>query len=83
MSQRVEETLLALLSQVREGESISPNDVAKTVDAENWRRELPKVRAIAIGLARQGRVDILRKGKPADPDDVRGIYRLRLSRAEA
>ncbi len=81
MSQRVEETLLALLSQVREDESISPNDVAKAVDPENWRRELPKVRAIAIGLARQGRVDILRKGKPTDPDDLRGIYRLRLSKA--
>ena len=78
MSQRVEETLMALLSQVREGESISPNDVAKTVDAENWRRELPKVKAVAIGLARQGRLEVLRKGKPADPDDVRGIYRLRL-----
>lgn len=79
MSQRVEETLLALLSQVREGESISPNDVAKSVDPENWRRELPKVKAVAVGLARQGRIDILRKGKPADPDDLRGIYRLRLA----
>jgi hypothetical protein len=79
MSQRVEETLLALLSQVREGESISPNDVAKAVDPENWRRELPKVKAVAIGLARQGRIDLLRKGKPADPDDVRGIYRLRMA----
>jgi hypothetical protein len=79
MSQRVEETLLALLSQVREGESISPNDVAKAVDPENWRRELPKVKAVAIGLARQGRIDLLRKGKPADPDDARGIYRLRMA----
>ena len=79
MSQRVEETLLALLSQVRDGESISPNDVAKAVDLENWRRELPKVRAVAIGLARQGRVEILRKGKPVEPEDVHGIYRLRLA----
>jgi len=79
MSQRVEETLLALLSQVREGESISPNDVAKSVDPENWRRELPKVKAVAVGLARQGRIEILRKGKPADPDELRGIYRLRLT----
>ena len=80
MSQRVEETLMALLSQVREGESISPNDVAKTVDPENWRRELPKVKAVAVGLARQGRLEVLRKGKPADPDDLRGIYRLRLAK---
>ena len=83
MSQRVEDTLLALLSQVREGESINPNEVAKAVatdvsNPEGWRRELPKVRAVAIGLARQGRIEILRKGKPVDPEDVRGIYRLRL-----
>ncbi len=83
MSQRVEETLIALLSQVRDGESINPNDVAKAVatdvsNPEGWRRELPKVRAVAVGLARQGRIEILRKGKPVDPEDVRGIYRLRL-----
>jgi len=77
MSQRIEETIEALLSQVREGESISPNDVAKTLHAENWRRELPKVRAVIIGLARQGRLEMLRKGKPAEPEDVRGIYRVR------
>ena len=88
MSQRVEDTLMALLSQVREGESINPNDVAKAVatdvsNPEGWRRELPKVRAVAVGLARQGRIEILRKGKPADPDDVRGVYRLRLPQTKA
>ncbi|MGZ3304634.1 MAG: DUF3253 domain-containing protein [Asticcacaulis sp.] len=77
MSQLVEDTLLGLLSQLRNQESISPNDVAKAVSAEGWRRELPKVRAIAIGLARKGQIEILRKGKPADPDDVRGIWRMR------
>ena len=78
MSQLVEETLLALLSQVREGESISPNDVAKAVDAERWRRELPKVRAVIIGLARQGRLEVLRKGKPIAPEGFKGVYRVRL-----
>ena len=87
MSQRVEETLLALLSQVRDGESISPNDVAKAVatdvsNPDGWRRELPKVRAVAVGMARQGRLEILRKGKPTDPEDVRGIYRLRLAQPQ-
>ncbi|MEI9904713.1 MAG: DUF3253 domain-containing protein [Asticcacaulis sp.] len=57
---------------------ISPNDVAKAVDRENWQRELPKVRAVAIGLARQGRLQVLRKGKPIEPEGLKGIYRLRL-----
>jgi hypothetical protein len=83
MSQRIEETIEALLSQVREGESISPNDVAKAVDAENWRRELPKVRAVIVGQARQGRLEMLRKGKPCDPEEVRGIYRVRRPNASA
>lgn len=79
MSSQVEETLLALLSQLRDKESISPNDVAKALDAENWQRELPKVRGVIIGLARQGRLEVLRKGKPVSPDGLKGIYRVRLA----
>ncbi|MBW8882465.1 MAG: DUF3253 domain-containing protein [Asticcacaulis sp.] len=79
MSQQVEETLMELLSQVRKGESISPNDVAKAVSSENWQRELPKVRAVIIGLARQGKLELLRKGKPVEPDGIKGIYRIRLA----
>jgi len=82
MSQHVEETLFDLLSQVRKGESISPNQVAKAIDAINWRRELPKVRAVIIGLARQGRLEVLRKGKPIEPEGFKGIYRVRLLRDE-
>ncbi len=81
MSQLIEDTLLELLSQVRKDESISPNDVAKAIDRENWQRELPKVRAVIIGLARQGRVEVLRKGKPVEPDGFKGIYRVRLAEA--
>ena len=82
MSQTVEETLLDLLSQVRKGDSISPNDVAKAIDATNWRRELPKVRAVIIGLARQGKLEVLRKGKPIEPEGFKGIYRVRLPQDE-
>jgi hypothetical protein len=41
------------------------------------------VRAVARGLARQGRLVILRHNKPADPDDFKGVYRLRLPDAAA
>jgi hypothetical protein len=79
MSQIIEETIASLLSQVRTGESISPNQVAKALDAVNWRRELPKVRGVIIGLARQGRLEVLRKGKPIEPEGFKGVYRIRLS----
>ncbi|MFI4964466.1 MAG: DUF3253 domain-containing protein, partial [Caulobacterales bacterium] len=56
----------------------SPEEVARAVDPEGWRRLLGQVRAVARGLARQGKVVILRHNKPADPGDFKGVYRLRL-----
>ena len=36
------------------------------------------VRQAAVRLMKQGRLVILRKGRPVDPDDFRGNYRLTL-----
>ncbi len=83
MSSQVEETLLELLSQLRDNDSLSPNQVAKVLNAENWQRELPKVRNAALGLARNGRIEYVRKGKPISPEGIKGIYRLRLAKPEA
>jgi hypothetical protein len=33
-----------------------------------------------VALAKQGRIVIYRKGRPADPDEFRGVYRLGLPR---
>jgi hypothetical protein len=38
---------------------------------------LGAVRKVAADLARQGKIEILRKGKPINPDDMRGVIRLR------
>ena len=78
MSDPVETTILDLLAQVPAGKSISPEQVARAVDPESWQRLLGRVRAVAIGLARQGGLVITRHGKPADPDTFKGVYRLRL-----
>ena len=51
---------------------------ARAADPEGWRRTLPKVRAVAVGMAREGRLVITRHGKPADPNQFKGVYRLRL-----
>ena len=88
MSQQVEDAIMALLSQVRDEKStspsISPNDVARLLQSEKgdplrWQNQLPKVKAVAVGLARQGRLDLLRKGKPVDPNGIKGLYRIRLA----
>ena len=78
MSVAVEGVLFALLADLPPGKSVSPEEVAKAVDAENWRRLLGQVRAVAVGLARQEKLVILRHNKPADPNSFKGVYRLRL-----
>jgi hypothetical protein len=81
MSADLETTIFDLLAKVAPGKSVSPEEVARAVDAEGWRRLLGQVRATAVGLARQGRLVITRHGKPADPDTFKGVYRLRLPEA--
>ena len=64
------------------GKSIEPSDVAKALQPEQWQRMLPKVRATALGLMRQGKLTITKKGKPVDPDNFRGVTRLRQATPE-
>lgn len=84
MSADVETAIFDLLAaKVAPGKSVSPEEVARAVDPEGWRRLLGQVRAVSRGLARQGKLVILRHNKPADPDDFKGVYRLRLPDAKA
>ena len=82
------ETILALCAAAGPGKSIDPMDAAKAFARQRdegelgWRSHLHKVRSSAVALARQGRLVIYRKGKPVDPDDFRGVYRLGLPRGE-
>ena len=74
----IESAIFELLGRVPPGKSVSPEDVARAADPEGWRRQLSRVRGIAVSLARAGRLTILRHNKPADPDDFRGVWRMRL-----
>lgn len=74
----VEATIFELLGAVAPGKSVAPEEVARAVDADAWRRQLGHVRNTAVGLARQGRLVITRHGKPANPEKFKGVYRLRL-----
>jgi hypothetical protein len=67
------------------GKSICPSEVARALEPaeEAWRRLMGPVRAAAIRLAREGRIEVLRKGKPADPAaEIRGVIRLRIREGE-
>ncbi len=74
-------TILRLVEAQGAHKSISPTDVARALDPA-WQSLLGPVRRAAIGLAVAGRIDILRKGKPVDPGEVRGVIRLRLRNSD-
>ncbi|MCA9986872.1 MAG: DUF3253 domain-containing protein [Anaerolineales bacterium] len=73
------ERIMALCHAVGPTKSITPQQVAAALDEEDWHSYLRPVRVAAAKLARDGRIEILRKGKPVDPDDFKGVIRLRLS----
>ncbi|HUO53953.1 MAG TPA: DUF3253 domain-containing protein [Rhodoblastus sp.] len=82
------QTILTLCAEVGPAKSIDPTDAAKAFARERaeddlaWRGHLAKVRTRAVALARAGRLVIYRKGKPVDPDDFRGVYRIGLPRGD-
>lgn len=82
MSDPIEAAIFETLARANprgvEGKSVEPAEVAKALQPEQWQRVLPKVRATALGLMRQGRLTITKKGKVVDPSNVRGVTRLRL-----
>lgn len=78
MSDPLEATILDALAKLPAGKSLGPETLARELDAERWQRQLPKVRAVAISLARQNKIVILRHNKPADPNTFRGVWRMRL-----
>ncbi len=74
--------IVDLCASAPAGATISPIDAAKAFadargeDELGWRSHLSEVRRAAVRLALEGRLVIYRKGKLADPNDVRGVYRL-------
>lgn len=79
---------LAILGALANVSSLSFKDIAVHIaehrrrpkdGPELWKRYLNAVKQQAVFLARQGRVEIIRKGEVADPNDFKGIVRLRLA----
>ena len=80
MTEAIEREILRQTAERGPGKSICPSEVARALapEEEAWRRLMGPVRAAAIRLARDGRVQVLRKGKPVDPAaEIRGVIRLR------
>ncbi|MEM8749605.1 MAG: DUF3253 domain-containing protein [Pseudomonadota bacterium] len=73
-------TILQLVEARGHGKSICPSEVARHLagqDEKRWRLLMKPIRAEAVKLATEGAIEITRKGKPIDPAELRGVYRLR------
>lgn len=81
-----EQAILDVLRASGAGKSICPTEAARALAGhpqdESWRRSLAPVRLAAQRLARAGQIEILRKGKPINPDVLHGVIRLRLLNQE-
>jgi len=73
----IQDEILRQVSARDAGKSICPSEVARALRPEAWQPLMGPVRQAAVALAREGRLEVLRKGKPADLDDLRGVIRLR------
>lgn len=73
---RIETAILDLVHARGPGKSICPSEAAKEAFGDAWNTYMRQVRQAAVHLARQGRISILRKGKRADPENFKGVYRL-------
>jgi hypothetical protein len=78
----IEAAILALCAERGAERSICPSEVARALagsDEKAWRLLMHPVREEALRLARDGRIVILRKGRPQDPHaPIRGVIRLRI-----
>jgi hypothetical protein len=78
----LEESILKVLTR-DVTRTLSAPEVAQAIAAESdWYGLLMPIRRAAVVLAQSGRLVIYRKGKPADPLDFRGVYRLGLPRQD-
>lgn len=73
-----DEAILTLTAARGAASSICPSEAARALDPEQWRRRMGDVRGAAVRLAKEGRIVILRKGKPVDPENFKGVIRLRI-----
>jgi hypothetical protein len=63
--------------------TLSAPEIAQAINPDgDWHALLLPIRRAAVSLAQAGRLVIYRKGKPADPNDFRGVYRLGLPRQD-
>ncbi len=73
------ETIIQLCAASWPDETVRPEDIAMTLYEPEWQALTKRIRLAVKQLAEAGHVQILRKGKPAEPEDFKGVYRVQLA----
>jgi hypothetical protein len=84
-AREIEATLLRLVAERGLGKTLDPSEAARALGGphpDGWGPLMQPIRRVAVALAEQGRVVILRKGKAVDPRDFKGVYRLTAPRLD-
>lgn len=74
---QIRDELLRQVEARGSDKSICPSEVARAL-APEWQGLMSRIRTVAAVLSREQRIDILRKGKPVEPEAMKGVIRLRL-----
>ena len=81
----LEDTLRHLAHERGLHSTFCPSEAARTLGGSHpdlWGPLMQPIRRVAVKMALEGHLVIYRKGKPADPLDFKGVYRLGLPRQE-
>lgn len=81
----LETELLRLAAERGPDKTSCPSEAARAIGGghpDQWGPLMTPARKICVRLANEGRLVITRKGKPVDPNDFRGVYRIGLPRSE-
>lgn len=78
----LDELIVELVSERGVDKTVCPSEVARAKRDENWQQLMGEIRVRAVKLAAAGQIAIYRKGKPVDPNDFKGVYRLGLPGSE-
>ncbi len=79
--EEVYETIVQMCREAGLAGSVRPEDVARMLLPDHWQTILKRVRLFSKKLAQNDRILILRKGKPADPEEFKGLIRLQITEA--
>jgi hypothetical protein len=77
----IREALLSLATHRGMGKTFCPSEAARLIGGphpDGWGPMMQPIRREAVALALNGQIVIYRKGRPVDPTDFKGVYRLGL-----